>query len=164
MPEKLISENHTEENSLDNLIEFCNSKNISSNLTIPLMSVTEVYKYLQNLKQSASRGPDDIDNKILQISCPVLSESLTYIYNLCIEKSHFPTQLKTAKVIHLYKSGDNLEPSNYRPISILSSISKPLEKHVNKHLHNHLDSFDLLSRNQLGLKKTLMSYCSNKYG
>ena len=153
IPEKLLPENHTEENRLDKLTEFCKSKHISSNLTIPFMSVTEVYKYLKNSKQSTSRGPDDIDNKILQISCPVISDSLTYIYNLCIEKSIFPSQFKTAKVIPLYKSGDNLDPSNYRPISILSTISKPLEKHVNKHLHNHLNSFDLLSKNQSGFRK-----------
>ena len=151
--DKIMPENETEHNNLDRLSDYCKSKNINSDLTIPLMSVIDVYYYLQNLKQSATRGPDDIDNKILTISAPVISETLTFIYNLCIEKCSFPRHFKTAKVIPLYKSGDCLEPSNFRPISILSALSKPLEKHVNKYLYNHLDTFDLLSKNQSGFRK-----------
>ena len=151
--DKLIPENSTEQNDLDKLSKFCKSKNITSELTFPLMSVVDVYNYLLNLKQSATRGPDDIDNKILKISAPVISETLTYIYNLCIAKCFFPSHLKTAKVIPLFKSGDCSEPSNYRPISILSVLSKPIEKHINKYLYYHFDSFDLLSKNQSGFRK-----------
>ena len=149
---KLVPENITEQNNLDRLSDFCKSKNITS-LNLPLMSVYEVYKYLQNLKQSATRGPDDIDNKILKISAPIIAETLTYIYNLCIDKCSFPSQFKIAQVIPLYKSGDSSEPSNYRPISILSALSKPIENHINKHLFNHLESFKLLNENQSGFRK-----------
>ena len=68
-------------------------------------------------------------------------------------KSTFPTAFKMAKVIPLYKSGDSANPSNYRPISIVSVLSKPLEKHINKHLLMHLDKYNLLHPNQSGFRR-----------
>jgi hypothetical protein len=153
MADKIIIQKKTELNTLDKLAKFCSSKNINSNLNIPFMSVIEVYQFLCHLKQTGSRGHDDIDSKILKTSAPIISETLTYIYNLCIEKCTFPTQFKTAKVIPLFKSGNCSDPSNYRPISILSTLSKPLEKHINKHIYHHLNSYDLLSKSQSGFRK-----------
>ena len=62
--------------------------------------------------------------------------------------SYFPMKFKKAKVIPLYKSGDPTDPSNYRPISSLSLLSKPLEKQIQKHLPSHLSSNDLIHENQ----------------
>ena len=58
-------------------------------------------------------------------------------------KSTFPNAFKMAKVIPLNKSGDSLNPSNYRPISFVSVLAKELEKHTNKHLLLHLDKYNL---------------------
>ena len=121
----------------------------------PPMSITEVYQALCHLKQSGTRGLDGIDGKILKLSAPVIAETLTYVYNLCIDKSHFPSQLKQARIIPIFKSGDPSQPSNYRPISILPVLSKPLEKHINKHLSKHLETYDLLHINQSGLGKAI---------
>ena len=68
-------------------------------------------------------------------------------------KITFPNAFKIAKVIPLYKSGDSANPSNYRPISIVSVLAKPLEKHANKHLLLHLDKCNLLHPNQSGFRK-----------
>ena len=53
----------------------------------------------------------------------------------------------------MYKSGNSAYPSNYRPISIVSVLSKPLEKHINKHLLLHLNSYNLLHPSQSGFRK-----------
>ena len=151
--ETLITQNKTEQNTLEELKQFCSSKNINTDVDIPFITVHEVYQLLNHLKQTGSRGPDDIDNKILKISAPAITETLTYIYNLCIEKSYFPSHFKLAKVIPVYKNGDNSKPCNYRPISILSVISKPLEKHIHKHIYHHLEFYDLLNKNQSGFRK-----------
>ena len=87
------------------------------------------------------------------MSAPVIAETLTYVYNLRIDKSFFPIQLKQARVIPIFKSGDPSLPSNYRPISILPVLSKPLEKHINKHLSKHLETYDLLHINQSGFRQ-----------
>ena len=64
----------------------------------------------------------------------------------------FPSDLKTAKVVPLPKAKDLTDINNYRPISVLSSISKPLEKHVHKHLLKYLDRFNLIHAHQSGFR------------
>ena len=150
--EKIVTSN-PKSNRLDKLEKFCLSKNIQSKFDIPLMTVTEVYNALKFLKQSGTRDLDGLDTKILRLAAPLIANTLTYVFNLCIMKSTFPTAFKMAKVIPLYKSGDSANPSNYRPISIVSVLSKPLEKHINKHLLMYLDKYNLLHPNQSGFRK-----------
>ena len=152
--EKIVTTNQkSRSNTLDKLREFCLSKNIQGKLDIPLMSVTDVYNALKHLKQSGTRDLDGLDTKILRLAAPIITTSLTYVFNLCITKSTFPNAFKIAKVIPLYKSGDSSNPSNYRPISIVSVLAKPLEKHINKHLLLHLDKYNLLHPSQSGFRK-----------
>ena len=150
--EKIVTSN-PKSNSLDKLQEFCLSKNMQSKFDIPLVTVTGVYNALKYLKQSGTRDLDGLDTKILRLAAPLITNTLTYVFNLCIMKSTFPTAFKMAKVIPLYKSGDSANPSNYRPVSIVSVISKPLEKHINKHFLMHLDKYNLLHPNQSGFRK-----------
>ena len=117
------------------------------------MTATEVYNALKYLKQSGTRELDGLDTNILRLAAPLITNTLTYVFNLCIMKSTFPTAFKMAKVNPLYKSGDSANPSNNRPISIVSVLTKPLEKHINKHLLVHLDKYSLLHPNQSGFRK-----------
>ena len=151
--DKTVSSKHTEENNLEKLKTYCASKNINSSLKIPPMSIAEVYRALCQMKQTGSRGLDGIDGKIIRLSAPVITETLTYIYNLCIDKSYFPSQFKQAKVVPLFKSGDQSQPISYRPISLLPVLSKPLEKHIHKHLYHHLEEYDLFHENQSGFRR-----------
>ena len=152
--EKIVTTNHkSRSNSLEKLRDFCLSRNIQGKLDIPLMTVTDVYNALKHLKQSGTRDLDGLDTKILQLAAPVITNSLTYAFNLCITKSTFPNAFKIAKVIPLYKSGDSSNPSNYRSISIVSVLAKPLEKHINKHLLLHLDKYNLLHPSLSGFRK-----------
>jgi hypothetical protein len=75
---------------------------------------------------------------------------LAHIFNLSLGSGTFPEQLKQSRVIPIFKSGNHLECDNYRPISLLSSISKILEKIVSEKLLNHLTSNDLLYVHQYG--------------
>ena len=61
-------------------------------------------------------------------------------------------KFKQVKVIPLYKSGDPTDRSNYRPISILSLLSKPLEKNTQKHISCYLNNNDLIHENQSGFR------------
>ena len=76
-----------------------------------------------------------------------------YIYNLCIDKNTFPQVFKEAKVIPLFKSGDKSDPSNFRPISILPILSKPLKNtHINEHVMKHFLVNDLFYQKQSGFR------------
>jgi hypothetical protein len=75
---------------------------------------------------------------------------LSHIFNLSLSTGNFPSQLKQCRVIPIFKAGDQLECDNYRPISLLSSISKILEKVVAEKLVHHLLSNDLLYQHQYG--------------
>jgi hypothetical protein len=164
VPQKTVLNDLTLVNNLAKLEEYCQKKKIRDSVDTPLMSVTEVYDYLRTLKQSNSRGSDNIDSKILKLSASIIADSLTFIYNQCISKNYFPLALKLSKIIPIYKSGDKKNPSNYRPISLVPILSKPLEKHIEKHLQNHISKYNLLHENQSGFrKKSFMPYSSYQY-
>ena len=65
----------------------------------------------------------------------------------------FPNAMKCAKVFPIFKGGSKSDPSNYRPISILSTISKKIERHINKHLTNYLTKYKLIHEHQSGFRK-----------
>ena len=88
----------------------------------------EISKILAKMKNKKSSGHDGISNEILKCCSPVIENYLTNCFNNCIEKQFFPNSLKVAKVIPLYKKGNANDPGNYRPISLLSSLSKVFEK------------------------------------
>ena len=67
-------------------------------------------------------------SQILKLFKTELSESLIDMINVSFNKGIFPNFLKVADVIPIHKKGEKLDPSNYRPISLLSNISKLYEK------------------------------------
>ena len=84
----------------------------------------------------------------------VITDIVTYIYTLSIDNfSSSPKSFKQAKVIPIYKSGDNEDLSNYIPISNPSVLSKPLEKHTKKHLLPCLKINELIHPNQSGFRE-----------
>ena len=75
----------------------------------------------------ASYGFDGISSWLLKLIKPVLTKYLTLITNQILTTGIFPDKLKTAKVIPIYKKGDETLSCNYRPISILPALSKVIE-------------------------------------
>ena len=81
-----------------------------------------------------------------------ISHSITELLNLSIHSGKFPGIWKCSKVSALFKSGDRTNATNYRPISILPTLSKILERVVHSQLHEYLNSNNLLSNNQFGFR------------
>jgi len=75
---------------------------------------------------------------------------LAHLFNLSLTSGTFPRRFKQCRVIPIFKNGNRLECDNCRPISLLSSISKVLEKIVAEKLVEHLLSNDLLYNFQFG--------------
>ena len=76
-----------------------------------------------------------------------------HIVHLSLLTGIVPSQLKIAKVVPIFKSGDQTLLDNYRPISLLSNFSKILEKVVGNRLTTHLENNELLSPSQFGFRK-----------
>jgi len=79
-------------------------------------------------------------------------DPLTHIINLSMETGIFPSNLKLAKVIPVFKSGDKCLLNNYRPISLLSSFSKIFERIMYNKIIRFLDINDILYRHQYGFR------------
>jgi len=80
-----------------------------------------------------------------------MSSPLTHICNKSLSSGIFPDHLKHAVVKPLFKKGYKPNISNYRPISILSSLSKVLEKVMYSQLQEHLNKYSILAEEQFGV-------------
>ena len=111
-----------------------------------------VFHMLLSISASKATGLDKIPAKILKIAAPVIAQSLTNLFNYSIQTEIFPTEWKVAKIIPLHKSGPKNIVDNYRPISILSAISKIFEKILHKQLFAYLNNNNLISKHQFGFR------------
>ena len=146
------NDNNKNTQSFNDLVEFSNSKPRQS-FKLPQLAVFEVGKIIMNLQSKKSCGVDNINAFTLKLALPYVVESLTYIYNQCITKCIFPKDLKIAKVVPLPKVKTPNSPSDYRPISLLPILSKPLERHMQKHLSKYIEQSHLFYAYQSGFRK-----------
>jgi hypothetical protein len=98
---------------------------------------------------------DQIPLRILKLSVPYISSPLNYICNKIMQHGIFPERLKSFVIKPLYKKGDKSLLSNCRPISLLTSFSKIVEKVMFNGLISHLKKFAILSPNQYGFQENL---------
>ena len=117
------------------------------------ISDEDVAKYITKLDSSKATGIDGIGPKLLKICKYVITPSLTYIFNLSLLTGIFPDKLKEARVKPIHKGGERSTLGNYRPISILPTLSKILEKHISNQLYDFLKTYDLLHRSQSGFRE-----------
>ena len=92
----------------------------------------EIKEIISNLPNKNSSGYDNISNKLLKELCNTIIEPLYIIFNQSLEQGIFPTNrsMKHGEVVPLYKNGSKEYLANYRPITLLLTISKILEKLV----------------------------------
>ena len=102
----------------------------SSTKTLFLHPCTEfeIGTLINNLPYKTSSGHDNISNVLLKKISNKIKYPLSIIFNKSLEQGKFPDSMKMTDVSTLYKSKDQYECTNYRPISLLLTISKLLEK------------------------------------
>ena len=127
--------------------------NDDTNFTIPLVNCSFVNNYLSNIDATKATGLDSIGPRLLKIAPNILTPSITYIINKSIESGVFTGTWKNAKVNPIFKTGDKDNVNNYRPISILPTLSKIIEKWIQIKLMIYLDQHTLLHKNQSGFRK-----------
>ena len=98
----------------------------------------------------------DLDGLCLQLIKFIISDiniPLSHIFNLSFDTGVFPEKLKECRTVPIYKAGDTKLCDNYRPFSLVNTLSKILEKIVAIKLTNHLQINDLLYKHQYGFQK-----------
>ncbi|MES9881480.1 MAG: reverse transcriptase family protein, partial [Sedimenticola sp.] len=139
--------------TFDQLIN-CVSSKIPCNINFEIPETNEqfVHKYLSSLDVTKATGLDNMGPRLLKLSAIVIAPSITLLVNKSINSCTFPDVWKNAKVSPLLKSGAKDEVNNYRPISILPTLSKLIEKFVNVHLTAFLTQHNLLHKSQSGFR------------
>ena len=78
---------------------------------------------------------------------------LAYIFNICIEQGYFPTELKLGCITPVFKKGNKLDITNYRPVCSLSQFSKIFEKIVYTRMVSFINKNKIFSDTQYGFRK-----------
>ena len=132
--------------------DFLNNRANNSFFILPITH-NEIEDIITSFKNGKSTGPFSIPIKLLKLIKTEISKPLAIIFNESILLGIFPDKLKYAKVIPIHKKGSQTDPSNYRPISLLSVFSKILEKLMFKRLYNYLDSTNIFYPLQFGCRQ-----------
>ncbi len=138
-------------NSEPNNVQFV-PKNPNTRFSFKLLDEEDVIGEIGKLNGNKAPGLDGIGPKLLKLSKDVIGSTLTFIFNLSLQQGKFPNDFKQAKVVPIHKGGDKDNCSNYRPISILSTCSKILEKLIHNQLYNYVQESELLFPGQSGFR------------
>ena len=128
------------------------NKRIDTVFTFPNIDEETVRKTIQNLPSKNSCGLDGISSKLIKIIEPAIIKPLTLLINQVLNTGIFPDELKIAKVIPLFKKYDPTLLKNYRPISLLSTIAKVMEKIIFTQLSSYFNEHKLIFDNQYGFR------------
>ena len=131
-------------------------------LFLSLTTTVEIDKYISNLPNKTSSGHDAINNVLLkQIKASILVP-LTDIFNTSLKNGTFPNLMKLAEVIPLHKGKAKDNEANYRPISLLLTISKILEKVMYNKIYDFLTITNQIYQSQYGFRRR--HFCEHAIG
>jgi len=108
---------------------------------------------IKSLQTKLSLDSDGLSTKLLKMVATEISQPIAHIFNLSLTQGIFPNKFKKSRTVPVFKSGNANSCDNYRPIALLSSLSKILEKLVSVKLVNHLDFNNILYEHQYGFQK-----------
>ena len=132
-----------------NALSFLKNRSSSSFFMSPIVK-NDIDTAVNSLK--VCNGVNMISTHVLKESVSVLSEPLSYIFNLCIQQGYFPVELKTGCITPIFKKGDKYSIDNYRPVCSLSQFSKIFEKIVYKHMITFIHRNKIITSSQYGFQ------------
>ena len=115
---------------------------------------TDIFKNaLFNLKPDKASRPDNVSSKLLKSAGNAIVPSLMSVFTASAASNTVPATWKSANVSSLYKSGDETDKHNYRPISLLCVPGKLMKSCVGSIITTHIANHDLSSSNQWAYRK-----------
>ena len=115
------------------------------------ISAQEVKDVLRNLIVTKASGPDLISPRLLKEPATELSGPLSEFFNRLIQEGKFPLHHKKSNIVPVHKKGDRSIPTNYRPISLLSTKGKSMERCIHKHGYNYCIANNIIIPLQSGI-------------
>jgi len=125
---------------------------IEKSIVVFNISCAEVKRIISSLKNS-SAGWDGIPTFAAKKCVESFIEPLTYLINSSFTEGIFPSELKLARVVPIFKAGDPTQVNNYRPISVLSFFSKIFEKIMYNHVLQYMTKNDAFYDRQFGFRQ-----------
>ena len=141
-------------------IKKIKEQNFNQNFEFETITEKQVSTCIKKLNPKKATGVDAIPPNIIKAAMPSLILPICNIVNTMLSKETFPSQLKMAQVTPIFKKDDPFIPKNYRPVSILPTLSKIYERllgnqltsHFNEIFHSYLSAF----RTSYGCQTTLL--------
>jgi len=132
--------------------------NVINTMFLKPVTTYEIKNIILELHGNKSPGHDGFSAKVIKVVGEYICEPLCFICNLSFTTGCFPSSLKLAKVIPLFKTENRKSVSNYRPISVLPVFSKVFEKLMHARLYEFFDINCLLNENQYGFRPKHSTY------
>ena len=121
-------------------------------------------RIIEQLNTNKSTGLDGIGPTVLKQCGDYIITGITSIINNSITQGIFPDTLKNAYVLPIHKGGSKLDLNNYRPISILPTISKVFERFIAGQLQTYFEEIDILHKKTIRFQTiTFMSYSIDQF-
>ena len=117
-------------------------------ISIRLVDSREILDIVRNLKNKFSSGDDEISTSLIKYIITAILEPIVHIFNNSLKFGIFPDRLKIALIVPVFKKGDDSKVENYRPISLLPSFSKILERVMCDRMMEFLHSCNILNEVQ----------------
>ena len=119
--------------------------------TFKKISMSQLHSILQRMKATGSAGEDNLSVKILKQALEEIEPMLLHLMNATILKTTYPQVLKTTKVVPLPKQEKEKTTSDgWRPINVVPTISKVIERVYLKQILQHLDENELIGHQHHG--------------
>ena len=132
---------------------YLRKQTIRTTFEFKLISEETTTKIINSFKPLKSAGIDNISGILLKFCRDLIAKPITAIINQSLTTGIFPNKLKIAKVIPIYKKDEEDDFNNYRPISLLPTISKIFERVVHTQLFHYITSNNLLYNHQYGFRE-----------
>ncbi len=116
-------------------------------------TASEVKSIISQLDSKKACGADEISVSFLKMIKDIISPILSELINESYCSGMYPSCLKIAKVVPVFKGGEKSKPGNYRPISLLSIVNKIIEKTIYSRLIKYFNKNNLINDSQFGFRK-----------
>lgn len=150
IPRKTVQEAYGVKYQVDYTI--INPEERETSWLLKQIDIADVEKAISRIQKLHTSGKDGITLAMIKDNLNILLPPLLYLFNMSIRHGYFPAILKQSVVVPVYKREDHRNIANYRPISLISTISKIFEQCINEKLVAYLLQIDFFSKNQYGFQ------------